>query len=489
VPVATSRYFLTDLLRTTYGCTGEVASDSGAVEFLGAKHGTTATYEDAAKACLEAGMNNRVHFTPPEDFILPVRKLIADGRLSMSVVDARVSEVLGVKFRLGLFDRPYVADPDAADRIVACESHLAFADRIQEESLVLLKNDGVLPLDPAKTKRILVTGPLADETDYTVSRYGPNGFEDTRVTVLDGIRGTFGAAVSYEKGCEAADPHWPESELMPFPITAEEEALMAKAVAAAKESDCVIAVLGENEKQTGEIRSRTSLDLPGRQGQLLERLVATGKKVMVVLVNGQPLTVNLANRDAAAILETWFPGPRGGRAIAKVLSGEVNPSGRLNCTFPKTVGQIQLNFPFKKGSHNGQSDDPKQKGTTRNLGALYPFGYGLSYTTFAYANLSVDGLTVSCDVTNTGGRTGAEVVQLYLRDELSSVVTFDSVLRGFEKVWLKPGETKRVVFRLQRRDLEILDKDMKWTVEPGDFEVRVGASSEDIRLRGRLTVE
>ena len=263
---------------------------------------------------------------------------------------------------------------------------------------------------------------------------------------------------------------------------------------AAEGADVIVAVLGTSEKITGECRSRTSLDLPGRQETLLRRLHATGKPVVLVLVNGQPVTVNWADRNVAAILETWFGGSRVGVAVARTLFGEVNPSGRLNVTFPKSVGQIELNFPFKKGSHNDQTDEFAH---TRVQGPLYPFGFGLSYTTFAYANLSIspkkagprERRTVSCDVTNTGTRPGAEVVQLYVRDLESSVVTWDSILRGFEKVFLEPGETRRVTFILEPQHLELLDRDMKWTVEPGDFEIRIGASSADIRLRDLLTVE
>ena len=285
------------------------------------------------------------------------------------------------------------------------------------------------------------------------------------------------------------DEHWPDSEIVPYPLTEKETADMAAAVAAAKEADVVIAVVGEDEYRVGESRSRTSLDLPGRQRQLLQRLVATGKSVVLVLVNGQPLTVNWEDRNVAAILETWFPGPRGGKTIARTLFGEINPSGRLTVTFPKSVGQVEYNFPFKKGSHGAQNEngDPNGSGVTRVVGPLYPFGYGLSYTTFGYTNFEVSvkngAVVASVDIANTGKRDGTEVVQLYVKDLYSSVVTYDSVLRGFEKVALKPGEKKRVTFTLKPEAFQILGKDMKWAVEPGDFEIRVGASSVDIRAR------
>ena len=210
-------------------------------------------------------------------------------------------------------------------------------------------------------------------------------------------------------------------------------------------------------------------------------------------MNGQPLTINWADRNIPAILETWFPGQLGGEAIANTLFGTYNPGGKLSVTFPKTIGQIEFNFPFKPGSHAGQYfSGPNGSGNTRVNGALYPFGYGLSYTSFAYNNLQIkqdnkqtqSAVTISCDLTNTGDRTGDEVVQLYIRDKVASVITYESVLRGFERVSLKPGETKTVTFTLYPEDLQILDRHYEWTVEPGDFEVRIGSSSEDIRLKG-----
>ena len=487
-PVAASSYFLTQLLRDEYGFDGYVVSDSAAVEFVHTKHAVAETYPEACAQVLEAGLNVRTHFTPPGDFVLAVREALKSGRLSEDVVNRRVAEVLSVKFRLGLFDNPYLGDADRADALAGAEHHLDFIDAMQAEALVLLRNrNDMLPLDRGKLRRILVTGPLADESNFMASRYGPNGLGTT--SVLGGLREYLGDSVDvvYEKGCEVVDEHWPDSEIVPYPLTEKETADMAAAVAAAKEADVVIAVVGEDEYRVGESRSRTSLDLPGRQRQLLQRLVATGKPVVLVLVNGQPLTVNWEDRNVAAILETWFPGPRGGKTIARTLFGEINPSGRLTVTFPKSVGQVEYNFPFKKGSHGAQNEngDPNGSGVTRVVGPLYPFGYGLSYTTFGYTNLEVaeaDGtVVVSVDVANTGKRDGTEVVQLYVRDLYSSVVTYDSVLRGFEKVALKPGEKKRVTFTLKPEAFQILGKDMKWAVEPGDFEIRVGASSVDIR--------
>ena len=494
VPVTASYYFLTELLRQEYGFRGYVVSDSEAVEFVESKHHVADSYEEAVRQVVEAGMNVRTHFTPPADYIMPLRKLIREGKLSMKSVDRMVTDVLRVKFELGLFDSPYVEDVKQADKVVGADLHRDFVLDMQQQSLVLLKNENkTLPLDKHHLKKILVTGPLAKETNYMISRYGPQALEN--ITVYDGICNYVGneVEVAYAQGCATRDANWPDSEIVPVPMTVEEKQGIAEAVKQAADCDVIIAVLGEDETCTGESKSRTGLGFPGRQQELLEALHATGKPVVLVLVNGQPLTINWADRNIPAILETWFPGQLGGEAIANTLFGTYNPGGKLSVTFPKTIGQIEFNFPFKPGSHAGQYfSGPNGSGNTRVNGALYPFGYGLSYTSFAYNNLQIkqdnkqtqSAVTISCDLTNTGDRTGDEVVQLYIRDKVASVITYESVLRGFERVSLQPGETKTVTFTLYPEDLQILDRHYEWTVEPGEFEVRIGSSSEDIRLKG-----
>ena len=259
----------------------------------------------------------------------------------------------------------------------------------------------------------------------------------------------------------------------------------------------IIAVMGEEETLVGESRSRTSLDLPGKQLQLLQALYETGKPVVLILINGRPLTINWANRFLPAIIEAWFPGIDGGSAIAETLFGDYNPGGKLPVTFPKSIGQIEYNFPFKPGSHAGQpGDGPNGFGKTNVYGALYPFGHGLSYTTFEYSNLIVTpdkqnrkgNIAVSVDIANTGKYKGDEVVQLYFRDEVSSVTVYESQLRGFERITLNPGEIKTVKFVIKPDDLKLLDKNMKWVVEPGTFEIMIGSSSEDIRARKYFSI-
>lgn len=493
VPITASYYFLTELLREEYGFDGYVVSDSEAVEYVHTKHRVAETYDEAVRQVLEAGLNVRTHFTPPSDFIMPIRRLIEEKKISMATIDRRVSEVLSVKFRLGLFDHPYVEKIKESDKVGGVDRNMDFIKQMQQQSLVLLKNDGnLLPLDKNRIKKILVTGPLADESNFMESRYGPNRLE--KVTVLKGLRNYLQGSVEvdYAKGCDIINEGWPSTEILPEPLSDSEKDGIQNAVEKAEDCDVIIAVLGEDEYRTGESRSRTSLDFPGRQQELLEALYATGKPVVLVLINGQPLTINWADKYIPSILETWFPSCQGGTVIAETLFGDYNPGGKLTVTFPKSVGQIELNFPFKPGSHGSQPESgPNGSGSTRVLGELYPFGHGLSYTSFEYSDMNVSPLeqgtqgnyTITFNITNTGKRHGDEVVQLYVRDKYSSVIAYDSVLRGFERVSLNPGETKQVTFELTPEDLQLLDRNMQWTVEPGDFEFMIGASSKDIKLR------
>ncbi|NGM62655.1 beta-glucosidase [Sphingobacterium sp. SGG-5] len=504
MPVTGSGYFLTDLLRTQYGFKGYVVSDSEAVEYLYTKHQVANSPEDAVRLAVEAGLNVRTNFTPPEDYILPLRRLVQEGKVRMETLDSRVYDVLYVKFKLGLFDDPFKLSGDDPDKGVHRPADDSLALQVHRESIVLLKNDSpagadrpVLPLSPHVAQKILVTGPMAKATRFMESRYGPSG--NPISSIYDGLVQGGGPQIdfSYALGCAIVNDTWPESEIIPTPLTAEEERLMDDAVAQAKQVDVIIAVMGEDEKRVGESLSRTSLDLPGRQRILLQRLQALNKPIVLILTAGQPLTINWEDRYIPSILCTWFPGAWGGQAVADVVFGRYNPSGRLSVTFPKSIGQIEWNFPFKKGSHNGQpGDGPNGYGNTAVVGSLYPFGHGLSYAEFAYSNLRIDRETltaddtvaVSVDVTNRSKRYGEEVVQLYVTDEFSSLTTYESLLRGFEKVAVAGGQTKTVTFRLPIRQLEMLNKEMEWEVEPGSFLLKIGHSSEDIRLEKRIAV-
>lgn len=499
IPVQGSYYWLTTRLRGEMGFRGYVVSDSDAVEYLYTKHGTAKDMKEAVRQSVEAGLNVRCTFRSPDSFVLPLRELVKEGGLSEEVINDRVRDILRVKFLIGLFDAPYQTDLTGADREVEKEENEAIALQASHESVVLLKNaDELLPLDINSTKKIAVCGPNANEEGYALTHYGPLAVEVT--TVLEGIqeKTKSKAEVLYTKGCDLVDAHWPESEIIDYPLTDDEQAEIDKAVENARQADVAVVVLGGGQRTCGENKSRTSLDLPGRQLQLLQAIQATGKPVVLILINGRPLSINWADKFVPAILEAWYPGSKGGTALADILFGDYNPGGKLTVTFPKTVGQIPFNFPCKPSS---QIDGGKNPGPTGNMsrinGALYPFGYGLSYTTFEYSDLDItprvitpnESATVRLKVTNTGKRAGDEVVQLYIRDVLSSITTYEKNLAGFQRIHLEPGEAQELSFTIDRKHLELLDADMKWVVEPGDFVLMAGASSEDIRLNGTLTVE
>lgn len=498
-PIQGSYYWLTTRLRGEMGFRGYVVSDSDAVEYLYTKHGTAKDMKEAVRQSVEAGLNVRCTFRSPESFVYPLRELVKEGGLSEELINDRVRDILRVKFLVGLFDSPYQTDLAGADKEVEKAENEAVALQASRESIVLLKNESeLLPLDINQVKRIAVCGPNADEEGYALTHYGPLAVDVT--TVLEGIQAKVEgrAEVVYTKGCELVDAHWPESELIDYPLTAEEQAEIDRAVENARQSDVAVVVLGGGQRTCGENKSRSSLDLPGRQLQLLQAVQATGKPVVLILINGRPLSINWADKFVPAILEAWYPGSKGGTALADILFGDYNPGGKLTVTFPKSVGQIPFNFPCKPSSQvDGGQNMGLDGNMTRVNGALYPFGYGLSYTTFEYSDLEIspkvitpnERVQVSLKVTNTGKRAGDEVVQLYTRDVISSVTTYEKNLAGFERIHLRPGETQTVTFTLDRKHFELLNADMKWVVEPGEFSIMAGASSEDIRLSGMLQVE
>lgn len=483
-------------------------SDSDAVEYLYTKHNVAADMKEAVRQSVMAGLNVRCTFRSPDSYVLPLRELVEEGTVPMSVIDERVRDILRVKFIVGLFDSPYQTDYEAADEEVDGAKNNEVALRASLESLVLLKNassdtpfgtDGkTLPLNAKALKRVAVIGPNADGTGYAHLHYGPLGTK--AVSVLEGLRTELDgkADVVYAKGCELVDKNWPESEVLPEDPTAEEMMGIAEAVKTAESADVTVLVLGGGPRTCGENKSRTSLELPGHQNLLLKEIIKTGKPVIVVLINGRPLSINYADKYADAILEAWYPGAHGGTAVAKALLGEYNPGGKLTVTFPRTVGQIPFNFPYKPAS---QVDGRKELGqggwASRVNGSLYDFGYGLSYTNFEYSDLRLssnqitptDSVLVSFNVTNTGKVRGDEVVQLYVHDCLSSITVYEKVLSGFERISLEPGETRTVEFKLTPKDLAMLDRNMNYVVEPGDFEIMAAASSTDIRLQAKLRVQ
>ena len=486
-PITGSYHFLTEILRQEWGFKGYVVSDSEAVEFISNKHKVADTYEDGIAQAVNTGLNIRTHFTPPADFILPLRKAVDNGKISQETLDKRVAEILRIKFWLGLFDNPYRGNGKQAEQIVHSKEHQAVSLEAARQSLVLLKNEThLLPLSKS-IRSIAVIGPNANEQTQLICRYGPANAPIK--TVYQGIKELLPhTEVIYKKGCDIIDPHFPESEILDFPKTAEEVQLMEEAIRAAKQAEVVVMVLGGNELTVREDRSRTSLNLPGRQEELLKAVCATGKPIILVMLDGRASSINYAAAHVPAILHAWFPGEFCGQAVAEALFGDYNPGGRLAVTFPKSVGQIPFAFPFKPGSDESSS--------TSVYGALYPFGHGLSYTTFTYSDLHISpsyqgvqgDIHVSCKIKNTGKIKGDEVVQLYLRDEISSVTTYTKVLRGFERISLEAGEEQTVHFRLRPQDLGLWDKNMNFRVELGSFKVMLGASSTDIRLHGQFEI-
>lgn len=498
-PIQGSRYWLYDRLRTDFGFEGYVVSDSDAVEYLHMKHNTSNSMKESVRQSVEAGLNVRCTFRSPDSYVLPLRELVNEGTVSMETIDERVGDILRVKFLVGLFDNPYVSQQQMkeADETVDGKVNNSFALRASQECLVLLKNDGLLPLNASALKKVAVIGPNADYDGYVHLHYGPQATES--VTVYQGLKNALDskAEVTYTRGCDWVDSRWPDSEIMGYEPTEEELAGIAEAVEAAKGADVAVVVLGGCLRTCGENRSRTSLDLPGCQDLLLKEVYKSGTPVVLVLVSGRPLSINWADRNVPAILEAWYPGTHGGTAVAQALLGEYNPGGKLSVTFPKSVGQIPFNFPYKPNSqidgYVGEGPSGKQ---TRVAGALYDFGHGLSYTSFEYSGLALssgtimpgDSVTVTFDITNTGKYRGDEIPQLYIHDIESSITVYDRMLRGFDRITLEPGETKSISMTLGPESLTMLDRNMQEVTEPGIFEIYIGSSSTDIRLASELTV-
>lgn len=498
VPIEGSHYYLTDVLRTRFGFKGYVVSDSDAVKFLQTKHHVAATYKEAVRQAVMAGLNVRTTFTPPEVFVEPLRELVREGAIPMAVLDDRVRDVLRVKYWEGLFDRPYRPLANA-DSTVLSPDHVAVARQASRECLVLLKNENhLLPLDASQISTIALCGPNADSPNYARSHYGPGNAPV--ITVRQALEQRFAgkATILYTKGCDFFDANWPDTEIMREPPTPGERAEIDRAAANARQADVAIVVVGDTPRSrgrrgtVGEDASRTGLDLTGRQDDLIRAVAAAGKPTLVVDISGRPVALNWANRLCPAILQAFFPGMEGGPAIVETIFGDYNPGGKLTCTFPKTAGQLEMNFPTKPAAN----DEPTSPNRVNVAGVLWPFGHGLSYTTFRYENLHVaperqspDGnITVTFHLTNTGSRGGDEVPQLYINQEVSSVTTWEKRLCGFDRIHLEPGASRTVTFTIAPELIAIWNPQMKRGVEPGKFKVMVGASSADIRLNGEFKI-
>jgi beta-glucosidase len=468
VPSTANPWLMTSLLRREWGFRGFVVSDWTAVAEL-LNHGVAGSRAEAGKLALEAGVDMDM---VSRIYVDDLPALVRAGRIPMAVVNEAVRRVLRGKAALGLFDDPYHGTTvEREHAVLLAPEHRQLARRVAEESIVLLKNDGsLLPLGP-RVRTIAVIGPLADDKVSALGSWPGRGDPRDAVTPLEGIKARAGSVgVLYAKGCG---------------ITDTATAGFADAVAAAKQADVAVLVLGEAGDMSGEAASRADIDLPGVQPRLLEAIHATGTPVVLVIMNGRPLTIPWAAEHVPAIVESWFLGVETGPALAAVLFGDVSPSGKLPATFPRTVGQIPLYYNHKNTGRPTGVDKYTSKYIDLPVTPLFPFGHGLSYTTFGYTDLRLGAprLTptgtqrVSITVTNTGTREGAEVVQLYVHDEVASVTRPVRALAGFRRVSLKPGEARTVDFQLTSKELGFYNRDMKFVVEPGKFRVFVGGSS------------
>lgn len=462
IPATANEHLLKTILRDQWGFRGFVDSDYGAIEEL-VDHAVAATPQEAALKAITAG----VDMDMVDATYLSLVAAVKSGSLPESTIDKSVHRILRAKFALGLFEQPYT-DEQREKTVGLAREHLDAARAVARESIVLLRNEAAL-LPLPKSGTIAVIGPLADSKADMLGPWAGFGKPEEAVTVLEGVRIKAGtqARITYAKGCGVHGG------------TAEE---MAEALSIAAKSDVVLLVAGEEREMSGEASSRAFLDLPGEQEQLLEKIAATGKPIILVVLSGRPLTIPWAAANVPAILWAWFPGSQGGHALADILFGEVNPSGKLPISIPRSVGQIPVYYAHLP---TGRPEKPAEKFTSKYLDSpndpLYPFGHGLSYTRFDYSDLRVSvgenrTFAVSADVRNAGTRTGDEIVQLYIRSPVTSVSRPVKELKGFRRVTLKAGETRRVELTIAQKDLRFW-LDGGWKVEPGTFKVWIGPSS------------
>ena len=485
VPSHASKWLLRDVLQKEFGFKGYYVSDYFAIWELGYRpdthgHFVAADKKESTRLAVEAGVNIEL---PDPDCYRELVNLVKKRVLKESQLDALVAPMLLWKFKLGLFDDPYI-DPDYADKVVGCEEHRKLAHQSAREVITLLKNEGGLaPLDLSKYKTIAVIGPNADRTLLG----GYMGVPKHEVRVLEGIKEYVGkrAKVLYSEGCKITiGGNWNQDAVVPSDPE-EDRKQIAEAVEVAKQADVIILAIGGNEQTSREawglnhMGDRASLDLLGRQEELVKAMLAIGKPVVVFLYNGRPKSINYLVENVPVIFECWYLGQENGRAVAEVLFGDVNPSGKLPISFPRSAGHLPVFYNYKPSARRGYLFD--------DVSPLYAFGYGLSYTTFAIQNVRLEkksiranGSTrVLADVTNTGKREGAEVVQMYIRDAVSSVTRPVKELKGFQKITLRPGEKKTVSFEITPDLLAFYDVNMKYVVEPGEFFIMVGNSSRD----------
>jgi beta-glucosidase len=489
VPSHASTWLLRDVLRKEWGFEGFVVSDYYAIWELGYRpdthgHFVAANNKEACQLAVEAGVN--IEFPEP-DCYLHIIELVKEGKLKEAMLDELVRPMLLWKFKLGLFEKPYV-DPEHAAAVVGRESNRALALKAAQQAITLLKNEPrLLPLTPGAHKTVAVIGPNANRSLLG----GYSGTPKQETTVLAGIEAALKgkAKVVYSEGCQiTVNAGW-SKDAVELPSEESDRKQIAEAVEVAKNSDLIILAIGGNEQTSREswalnhMGDRVSLDLFGRQQELVDAMVATGKPVVALLFHGRPLSVNKLVEQVPAILDCWYLGQEGGTAVAQALFGEINPSGKLPISYPRSAGHIPAYYNYRPSARRGYLDAP--------VTPLFAFGYGLSYTSFAFGKprleqetIAVDGATkVLVDVTNTGKVAGEEVVQMYVRDLVSSTTRPIRELKGFAKISLEPGETKTVPLAITAESLAFFDVHYNYTVEPGDFEIQVGNSSRDADLQ------
>jgi beta-glucosidase len=473
IPLSANEYLLNDILRDEWKFKGFVVSDWNSIGNM-VTHGNVSDLKNAGELAINSGLDMDME---SRAYITYLKELVDEDKVDEDIIDESVKRILRIKFLLGLFDDPYkYCSKDREDQnMMTSENKLASLE-VAKRSFVLIKNDkNILPLNKAY-KKFAIIGPLANKSFDPLGEWSCMGDSSDVVTILKGFKNYVDpkTQILYSEGCKVNDKSTNGFK---------------DAVKIAKMSDVIILCLGESRNMTGEAHSRSTLDLPGVQEDLAKELIKTGKPIIVVLMNGRPLSINWLNDNANAILEAWFPGSMAGDAIAKVLFGDYNPSGKLPVTFPRTVGQVPIYYNHKNTGRPGDENDRyTSKYIDLPLTPLYAFGYGLSYTTFEYNDLSLskskisteDSLIVSVKIKNNGNYDGEEVAQLYVQDLVGSVTRPVKELKGFKKIMLKKGEEKTVTFKITEKDLRFTAADMKFKSEPGMFKVYVGTNSNDV---------
>ncbi len=500
IPLHSNKYLMKDILRNELGFEGYVFSDYEAIAMLNYFHKVTEDRAATAISALEAGID----LEAPTSFAYSeLPNLVHTGKVEIALIDQAVRNILTAKFKAGLFDRPYMA-PKKVSNLIHTISSVQLAREIAEESIILLKNENnQLPLDVSTLNSIAVIGPNADQVqygDYSCTKDNASG-----VTILEGIKqyANNKVTINYAKGCR---------------ISGDDTSNIPAAVAVAEKSDVVVLVIGGTSSvlsgigwgkdipgdypTSGEGFDRTSLTPPGVQSELIQAIYKTGKPIVLVMVHGRAYSIPWEKEHIPAIVEAWYPGEEGGNAVAKVLFGEVNPSGKLTVSVPKSAGHIPVFYNYKPSGRGfykkpGSLEKPGRDYVFSSPDPLFPFGHGLSYTQFEYSDLQVQGaklyingkVKLSVKVKNSGKVTGKEVVQVYINDKISSITTPVKVLKEFKKVEINPNEIITINFSIPIDELGLWDKDMNYVVEPGEFEIMIGSSSADIRLRKTITIE